>query len=258
MSKCSPTELAGPLGVGRLRFLRRLPQHEVERILLAVEDGHPLAGTQLVDRLAGQLAVAGELAHREVDVAVGRAVGQPLALQRGNELEHLRHVAGGRRFVRGPRDAERIEVGVHRPGHLLGELADGHAALERAADDLVVDVGDVADVGDLVAQRLQPAVDDVEGQLRARVAHVAQVVDRDAADVHAHMARLDRLEFFCLAGQRVVDAQGHETVGPATGPWMNVATSRGSRILGKRALPPEIPGRREAVQRWACSTIDSV
>jgi hypothetical protein len=54
----------------------------------------------------------------------------------------------GRRF-----DAERGEVGVHRRGHLGRQLADRNAALERAPDDLVVDVGDVADVGDVVPER---------------------------------------------------------------------------------------------------------
>jgi hypothetical protein len=57
----------------------------------------------------------------------------------------------------------------------------------------------------------QPAVDDVERHHHARMADVAQVVDRDAADVHAHMARLDRPKLFQTAGESVVDAQGHGT-----------------------------------------------
>ncbi len=60
------------LGVVGLVGLGRLPQHEVERVLLAAEHGHALAGAQLVERLARELAVAGELAHREVHVAVRR------------------------------------------------------------------------------------------------------------------------------------------------------------------------------------------
>ena len=72
---------AVPFRVVRFRRLRRLPEHEVERILLAVEHGDALAGTKLVDRLARKLAVAGELAHRVVDVAAVGAIGQPLRLR---------------------------------------------------------------------------------------------------------------------------------------------------------------------------------
>ena len=87
--------------------------------------------------------------------------------------------------------------------------ADADAALQRAPDDLVLDVGDVADIGHLVAQLQQPAVDHVERHHHARMAHVAQVVDGHAADVHAHLSRLDGLEDFDATAQRVVDAQGH-------------------------------------------------
>ena len=51
------------LGVGRLLGLGCLPEHEVERVVLAFEHRDALAGTQLVDRLAAELAVALEAAH---------------------------------------------------------------------------------------------------------------------------------------------------------------------------------------------------
>jgi hypothetical protein len=54
-----------------------------------------------------------------------------------------------------------------------------------AADDLVVDVGDVAHVGQGVAAGPQPARDHVEHHHDAGVAEMAEIVDRHAADVHA-------------------------------------------------------------------------
>src|SRR5690606_36025137 len=59
------------------------------------------------------------------------------------------------------------------------------------------------------AAGFQPAPGDVESNVRARVADMAQVVDRDAADVHAHMAGLDRRERLEPARECVVDVQGH-------------------------------------------------
>ena len=79
--------------------------------------------------------------------------------------------------------------------------------LDGAADDLVVDVGDVAHVGDIEAGGAQPALHHVEHQHEARMAEVAVVIDGDAAHVHAHPARLDRDEILLAAGEGVVYLQ---------------------------------------------------
>ena len=60
---------AVPLGVFGFAFLGRLPQHEVQRIVLAFEHRHALAGAQFIQRFARQLAVASKLAHGVVHVA---------------------------------------------------------------------------------------------------------------------------------------------------------------------------------------------
>ena len=109
----------------------------------------------------------------------------------------------------GVQQPDRSKVGVHRGGHLFRELADGHAALHRALDDLVVDVGDVAHVDHIETGGAQPAVDDVKCHVHAQVPHVAHVVDGDAAHVHPHLAGHQRLKIFDGSAEGVVDAQGH-------------------------------------------------
>jgi hypothetical protein len=208
-SMCQPR---GPFRVGRLLGLGSLPEHEVQRIELAVIDRHALAGAQVVDALAAQLAIAVELAHRVVHVAALGPVGQAALFQALDQRQHLRHVFGRTRLVVGAQQPDGGEVLVHRGRHLLGQLADGDATLDRALDDLVVDVRHVAHIGDGIAAGAQPAVDDVERHVHAQVPHVAQVVDRDAAHVHAHLARHERLKVFEGAAEGVVDAQGHGTV----------------------------------------------
>ena len=88
--------------------------------------------------------------------------------------------------------------------------------LLRLADDLVVDVGDVADEAEVVAARAQVADDDVQRDLLARVADVTEVVDRRAAGVEADLAGHERLERDLLARARVVDPQGHRLRASAT------------------------------------------
>ena len=142
---------ARPARVLGLVRLGGLPQHEIQRILLAVPHRDALARMQFVDRLARQLSVAGKFAHRVIDVAVVGPVGQSLVFEQADDLQHLRHVIGGARIVVGTLDAQRIGVAVHLLDHARGQRADGFTVLHRAPDDLVVDVGDVADIRDAQA-----------------------------------------------------------------------------------------------------------
>ena len=86
----------------------------------------------------------------------------------------------------GGRMLERVHVGAEA-GHLgFGELEVGHAELAGLGQDRVVDVGDVAHHAHLVAELLEPADEEVVGEVGGGVAEVRGVVGRDAAHVHAH------------------------------------------------------------------------
>src|SRR3546814_3801013 len=68
------------------------------------------------------------------------------------------------------------------------DLAHALAALHSAANDFVVDIGDIAHILDLVAAATQPALHYVEADQHARMAQIAKIVDRHAAYVHADLA----------------------------------------------------------------------
>src|SRR5690606_27058959 len=122
--------------------------------------------------------------------------------------DDARHVLGRPRLVIGTQNPQAIVVLVHRTYEAIGERLHALAVLGGARDDLVVDVGDVADEDDLVAAITEIAAHDVERHLRARVPDVAEVVDRIAAHVHAHGAGLERFELLLAAGQRIEDLYG--------------------------------------------------
>ena len=79
---------------------------------------------------------------------------------------------------------------MHGQHHLVGQRANGDITLHRAPDDFVINVGDVADVGHLQARRFQPALGNVKRHHHAGMADVAKVINRHAAHIHSHMARV--------------------------------------------------------------------
>ena len=99
---------------------------------------------------------------------------------------------------------------MHRDREAPRQCLDRFAVLGRAIDDLIVDVRNIAHIGDLEAAVAQPAIDDVERHIAARMADVAVVVHGNAAHVQARAPGMDRPEILFLAAQGIMDAQ-HST-----------------------------------------------
>ena len=77
-------------------------------------------------------------------------------------------------------------------------------------DDLVVDVREVADIGDLISAVSKIAIDHVEDDGGPGMADMAEVVDRDPADIHPHLILLEGNKILFLSCQRVVNANRHD------------------------------------------------
>src|SRR5690606_14735446 len=133
-----------PFGVFGLVGLGRLPEHDVQRVALGRGHRHALAGAQVVERLARELAVAFEAGHGIVDVAVVGTIGQAFFFQAADDVEHLPDILGGARFAVGRLHTQGALVSMHGGDIVFGNLADAAPGFHGPPDDLVVDVGDVA------------------------------------------------------------------------------------------------------------------
>ena len=160
----------------------------------------------VVDLVTGQPAVFGVAQHVEVDVAaapytwVGAAhLDQPL-----DQLHHLRDVAGSPRFDRRREDAQRVVGGGERALEGRGPFPPRPVSRSGLVQDLVVDIGDVADERDVTAARRQPASQDVEGHPAAHVTDVGQTLHGGAAQVDGDVAGPQRHEITHGTGCRVV------------------------------------------------------
>ena len=210
-SRCQPGRPVAPgRRPGRLTGLGALPEREVPRVALAARVG--VRGRfHLVDAHPRQGAVGRPRQHVEVDVAraVLGGIGVTALDQVVHQHDHLGDVARGARLVRRPPDVEHVVGALER---LLVDVGPGpprDTVLGRLADDLVVDVGDVAHEGDRVAAVLEPPPELVEDEPGPDVADVRRSLDGGPAQVDRRLAGAQRLERAGLARGGVVEVHGH-------------------------------------------------
>ena len=278
---------AVPLHFLRLLRLGRLPQHKIQRVILALGHRHPFTGAQVIKRLATQATVRREFAHSVVDVAVGARVGQALVHQLPYEREHLRHVVSGAGLVVRALYAKGIGILVQGLDHAVGQGPNSLAILESAADDLVVNVGDVAHIAHTKATGLEPALHHIKGHHGAGMPEVAQVIHRHATHIHAHVAGLDRQQRHHGTRQGAVNSKAHGSIKGARGTrdeprraqntsaseamaagvggtWLSVLGYNKTQYITRLLLqtpqifelqkkpPPDHEARRKAVQTIGC------
>ena len=206
----APPEGAVP---GRLAGTLAPPHDTVEGVALALALGvaaalaedleHPVA------RPAGHLAEGGVGGDREVEVVVD-AVGRAGRVEPLDQRHHERDRLDGADEVGRRDDPQGRHVLAEQLGLPLGQLHPVDVHLRGPLEQRVVDVGDVLDVGDLVAGVDPRPVQEVEGDVRRGVAHVGGVVGRDPADVEPGraLARILGTGGHDLAGGGVVEAHG--------------------------------------------------
>src|SRR6185312_5488065 len=140
-----------------------------------------------------------------------------------DQRPHLADVLGGARLDGRRQAAERVDVVVKLLVGFFGDLAD--RLIERQAGiflggagvDLVVDVGDVAHIGDVVGagEMAQQPEQHIEHDHRPRIADMGEVVNRGATDIHPHVLGIERNEVFLGLGQGIEQAQSHDRSGEA-------------------------------------------
>ena len=219
---------------GGLAGLGALPEGEVQRVALVRVDLDPGAGLELGQVAAGQPAVLGPLADGEVDVAAD-LVGDAGVDQAGDQGQHLRDVAAGPWRDVGRLHAEGGGDLVVDPGPVLGHDEGPERVVAGGVDDLVVDVGVVADVEDVVAGGGQVAAEDVEHDHRAEVADVGLGVDGGAAEVDPDPALVAGHERLLATGQGVVELEGHGGSAPGSRSAGELRILPANRLLSGQA-----------------------
>ena len=94
---------------------------------------------------------------------------------------------------------------MHGPDHPVGQVGIHLTVFISPAQDLVVDIGNVAHVVYVVPAMPQIPSHHVKRHQHPGMPQMAIVVDSHAAHVHTNLARLQGFERFLLLCQRIVD-----------------------------------------------------
>ena len=189
---------------GGLARLLGFPEGEVGGVLFHLVHVDARTGLQVVQVLAGQLAVAHVLLGVKVHVAV-HLVGVALVLQGFHQMDDFADVLRGPGMHRGGTDAQGLGVLIVFLNEPVAQLLHGDAFLVGALDHLVVDVGEVLHEGDFIAPVLKVPPQHVKGDEGPGVADVEIIVHRGAAGVNAHLAGMQGHEFFLFSCCAVVN-----------------------------------------------------
>ena len=225
----------------------QFPEHEVARVFLVFLDRDAGAGQLLVELALRQAAIVRHGGGVEQHLAA-RLVGVPLVDQCGDHLDHALDVLGRARLEGRLQHGKGLDVLVVLIRGLSCHQCDGivqrHVGMvpQRPCVDLVVDVGDVAHIGDMLRaiEMAQQPEQHVEDDRRPGIADMGIVVDRRSADIEAHVAVIDRAEVLLRTGQCVGELQALERAGFLSLSGAHVKRSPGrlaGRSVSKEILP---------------------
>ena len=130
--------------------------------------------------------------------------------ERGDHLDHpvdVTLVSRGGKLI-GAFDPQCFDILEERLLELLSKFPERNFRFARAANRLVIHVGDVHDAMDLVTAQFEMLLEQILEDIRAKVADMRAAVDRWPASVDVDLAsgRIARLELFELARVSVKEA----------------------------------------------------
>ena len=144
----------------------------------------------------GKLAVIRVLIHGKIDRSVVYNIGIAFIDQRADHIDHALNFLRSLRMRRRGAHVQIRHILLAFLNVTLGNNRSVHAFLICLLNDFVVYVGEVRYVVHFVPFILEVTAHRVEHDHRSRVADMNQVVNRRTADIHADLARRNRLELF--------------------------------------------------------------
>ena len=194
-----------PRGIPRnfIRFLLRLPQCKIQRILLHFAYCNPGAVLQIIDILSGQLSVVLELPGAVVHISVC-LIGIALIDQRPDEINDFRNVFGHLRVHVRRNHVQRLCIFEVFFYVLLGYLRSGDSLFLGPANNLVIHISEILHELHIISSVFEIPAQCIEHHERSGISNVEEIVYGRSADVDSNLPLFQRHKFFLAAGHGIV------------------------------------------------------
>ncbi len=96
---------------------------------------------------------------------------------------------------------------MHKTDEALSQLLNRFTLFAGPLDNLVIDIRDITNIGNIETRCPQVAHHDIKDHQNTGMPEMTIVVDRHSTDIDTYLARLDRDERFLFLAQTVVDPQ---------------------------------------------------
>ena len=84
--------------------------------------------------------------------------------------------------------------------------------MDRFMEDLVIDIGDIADKGDVITALHQPTTQNIEVNTASNMAYVRGSLNGCATNIDRDFAALERREINDLAARSVIESNRHQKI----------------------------------------------
>src|SRR5881409_160431 len=150
-----------------------------------------------------ELSVIGKFVDAKINRLVVGLISEAFRNECADHRDHLVDVAlvgRTRKFV-GTFDPQGFGVLLERLFELLGEFYERNASLARAANRLVIHIGDVHHPMHLVTAQLKMPLKQIFKDIGAKISNVRPAVNSrpTSVDLNGTRSRIERLEFFEFA-----------------------------------------------------------
>ena len=151
-----------------------------------------------------ELAVLLEFKRAEIHIAAG-LVCEALVYERADHCDDVLYILCCLGVNGSVPHIKSVRIGFVLGNVLLADLFEGGAFFVCAIDYLIVDIGEVLNIGDLVALVFKIASEHIEYADGTGVAYVNVVVNGGTACVNAEFALVQRDKFFFLSGESIIN-----------------------------------------------------
>ena len=195
-----------PLAVPARQFRRRgFPQHEIAGIFLVRRNFHPCAGQHIFKAAIGQAAIIGILADIKQHMTFCR-IGMAACDQRLHHCQHSVNMVGSTRLNIRRQNPQSAHIDHILRVIALGNDADINLFLRGAGVNFIINIGDIAGIGDFREKPSQQAHQHIKHHGWTRIANMRRAIDGRAAHINGHMSRVSRHKILFFAGQIIMQA----------------------------------------------------